>query len=251
MTTRRQRIARAFGHARGYEAQAQVQRRIADALADRIVALPLPSTPRILEIGCGTGFLTRALAARGIDGEWTITDLAPAMVARCRESLGEAPNRRFAVLDGEYGEPEGGPFDLVCSSLALQWFDHALPALRRWQRWLAPDGHCMVATLGPGSFGEWRAAHEAEGLEPGTPEFTQAETIAALPGWSVETTLLREHYADAASFLHALKTIGAATARPGHRPLAPAALRRVMTAFDRNGSGVTYEVVTASFVHAS
>ncbi|MEJ2409301.1 MAG: alpha/beta fold hydrolase [Novosphingobium sp.] len=241
---RRAHITKAFGAASDYDRHAHIQRKAAEALAHRIAALDLPDNPRILEIGCGTGFLTEALQARGIGGEWLITDISPAMIERCRARVGENPGRRFAVLDGEHGTVEGDPFDLICSSLALQWFDDAPAALQRLSGWLAPDGHCLVATLGPGSFREWRAAHEARGLTAGTPAFVPVETFTALAPKALTVEHLIEHHDDARSFLHAVKAIGAGTAHPAHRPLSRRELRAVMTAFEHEGCEVTYEVVT-------
>lgn len=244
------RVASAFALARDYDGQARVQRDVAEALADRIAALPLPASPRVLELGCGTGFLTQALIARGIGGNWLVTDLAPAMVERCKARVGETAHRCFAVLDGETGTPDG-PFDLICSSLALQWFDDGPAALIRMGNWLAPDGHLAVTTLGAGTFPEWRAAHAQEALEAGTPAFPPTEDFITLPGISTTVDLHRERHADARGFLRALKAIGAGTARPRHRPLAPAALRRVMAHFEAAGSVATYEVVTCHLQRAT
>ena len=244
MSDQRQRIARAFAGARHYDRHARVQREVAQGLAARIGALDLPARPRVLEIGCGTGFLTQALIDGGLGGEWLVTDIAPEMVARCRERVGDSPTRRFAVLDGEHDTPEGGPFDLICSSLALQWFEDASAALTRMAQWLAPGGHCMVTTLGPGSFAEWRAAHEAQGLLAGTPTFASVETFAAIHPEELLVETHVEDHANARAFLHAVKAIGAGTSDPSHRPLSPGALRAVMAAFDRSGGNVTYEVVT-------
>ena len=128
------RIAPAFAAARAYDAHARVQRAVAERLADRIAALPLPPAPRVLEIGCGTGFLTAALHQRGLGGPWLITDLAAPMVERCRARLGTRPATTFAVLDGEHGpRPAEAPFDLICASLAFQWFAD-LPGLVARQR---------------------------------------------------------------------------------------------------------------------
>jgi len=243
MSARGERIARAFAGARDYDRHARIQREVASDLAGRIAALDLPASPRVLEIGCGTGFLTRAMAEAGIGGRWMVTDIAPEMVERCRERLGGSEDRRFAVLDGEFGTPPDSPFDLICSSLALQWFEDAAAALSRMAGWLAPGGHCVVATLGPGSFAEWRAAHAAEGLVAGTPAFAPVADLARLDSaLTVENRI--ERHADARAFVHALKAIGAGTSAPGHRPLTPAELRRVMANFDRNGCSVTYEIVT-------
>lgn len=246
MTVPRERVARAFGAAHDYDGQARVQRVVAHGLAARIAALDIPADGRVLEIGCGTGFLTGALHAAGIApaGHWTISDLSPAMVERCRARIGEAPGRHFAALDGEYGTVRGGPFSLICSSLAVQWFDDAPRALARMAQWLAPGGHLVVATLGPGSFAEWRAAHAALDLAPGTPDFAPASAFEALRPAALDVERHVEHHGDARDFLHAVKGIGAGSARAGRRPLTPAQLRAVMAQFDRSGSEVTYEVVT-------
>ncbi|MFD2135437.1 hypothetical protein ACFSLT_09780 [Novosphingobium resinovorum] len=61
----------------------------------------------------------------------------------------------------------------------MQWFDDTPAALARLSQWLAPGGHLVVTTLGPRSFQEWRAAHEAEGIAPALPP-TPVEAFATL-----------------------------------------------------------------------
>lgn len=252
----RRQIREAFSAAQDYDRHARIQRVVARRLARRIAAQPLPECPRILEIGCGTGFLTEALIKEGITGDWLITDIAPDMVARCHarigEGAGEDGSRRFALLDGEYGDPgEAGPFDLVCSSLVMQWFDDPAAALARMLGWLAPGGQCLFATLASGSFAEWRGAHEAERLACGTPQFptlAQMEAVlAAARCGPLEVERLSEQHENALNFLHCLKAIGANTAAEGHRPLPPADLHRVMRRFEEGGAAVTYEVVTGHY----
>lgn len=237
----RRQVVEAFSAAADYDRHARVQRIVARALAARIAALPLPPAPRVLEIGCGTGFLTEALIEHGFATDGLITDISPEMVVRCRARVGEGGGRRFAVLDGEYGTPEGR-FDLVCSSLAMQWFDDHASAFARMRDWLLPGGQCIGTTLGAGSFAEWRRAHAAEGLEPGTPDFPPAESL---------TPQHIDRYVDkhdsALDFMRSLKAIGAHTAARRHRPLPPSALRRVMRNFEADGGAVSYEVVTCHY----
>src|SRR3546814_19490274 len=57
---RTDRIRRAFGTAAlGYEDSAGVQRIAAETLAKLAAQRRLPPVPRILELGCGTGWLTQ------------------------------------------------------------------------------------------------------------------------------------------------------------------------------------------------
>lgn len=250
-------VARAFDGAESYDVHARVQRDVAQGLARRIAALPLPVAPRVLEIGCGTGFLTQALHDSGLGGDWLVTDLAPAMLERARARLGALPARNaaprltFAQLDGENDTPPGGPFDLICASLATQWFASEPVALDRWRQWLAPGGQIMVATLGPGTFAPWRAAHAAEGLEAGTLRFTPPEELAAIGPSELLVEEHREPHPDARAFLRSVRGIGAGTAAPGHRPLSAAALRRVMQRFEAEGAIATYEVVTCQLERAT
>ena len=243
---RRDRIGAAFDAARDYDAHSPVQARIAASLARRIGTLALPREASVLEVGCGTGHLTEALAREDIGGTWLVTDLAPAMLDRARARLGDSPARRFAVLDGEHGPtPPEAPFDLVCSSLAFQWFEDAGRGAARLMDWVHPGGWLALATLGEATFHEWREAHAALGLQPGTVPLPTPGRIAALfPGAQVITETETETHADARDFLHALKAIGAATPAPGHRPLTPGTLRRVMRTFENAGATATYQAVT-------
>ena len=237
------RVAHAFARARDYDAHAHVQRRVAQALAARVERLGLPAGARVLEIGCGTGFLGAALLPRLPAARWTMTDIAEPMLARAAARLGGGGAIRFLALDGsDPGAVLGGArFDLVCSSLAAQWFPRLDEAVARQRALLAPGGTLLFATLAEGSFGEWRAAHAAAGAAPGTPDYPPAPALAAM-GLMVETEDFVERAASAAAFVRGLKAIGAGTPRPGHRPLAPAALRRVMAAFEEGGAAATYRI---------
>lgn len=162
---RNARVGARFGAAAArYDEHAPAQRITAGRLADAIGRLPLPPRPRILEIGCGTGLLTRALAARLGPADWTVTDISPAMLARARQGPPLPGTARYQVLDGEHPGDLPGGYDLICSSLAVQWFADLNGGLGRLAGLLAPGGHLAVATLAEGTFEEWRAAHDAVGL---------------------------------------------------------------------------------------
>jgi len=239
-------VARAFGAAAGYERHAQVQAAVAAELAQQ-VAQPGPREARLLEIGCGTGLLTRALIAEGMRGDWLVTDLAPEMVARCRAATVAlaGPRLHYAAMDGARPDA-GGPFDLIVSSLAFQWFGDPQAALARQADCLAPGGALCFATLLDGTFAEWNAAHAEVGARAGGLAYPTAAQLSAMaPPGGVWTMAVADHtiaYADARAFLRAVKGIGAGVARADHVPLSPATMRQVMGAFDRRGARATYRV---------
>lgn len=252
----RQQVSAAFGGAAGYSQNAGIQRTIASQLASRIAVIDLVSNPRILELGCGTGFLTRELIDRGLEGEWLITDKSPDMVERCANAVGASSGRTFAVLDGEYGMVDhNGTYDLICASMAMQWFDDLALAVGGIVQRLRPGGHLVFNTLAHGTFQEWRGAHHACGHSDGAVAYP---SVAAIKGmvepfgarhFSVSTQ--QETHHSAREFLGRLKAIGAATARRDHRPLWPAALKDVMAQFDHQGATVTYEVVTCHIIKSA
>ena len=91
-------VAQAFGRAADYDAHADVQRIVAGRLADRVATLALPAEARVLEIGCGTGFLGAALIDRLPGARWTMTDVAPAMLARAQARFAGRGGIAYAVM---------------------------------------------------------------------------------------------------------------------------------------------------------
>lgn len=246
------RVKAAFDAASGrYEQDAPVQRLAAQTLADLTgqwaAQWPMGKRPRILEIGCGTGLLTRAMAGVWPEADYVVTDLSERMVAQAASS--PIASGLFLAMDGEMPAFEGPWFDLIVSSLAFQWFEDLPRALDRLFAALRPGGHLFFSTMADRSFQEWRAAHAAHGLEAGTPAYpTLAElgrTLAHFP----DSALCDEDYpvawGSARAFLHHLRTIGATVPRPGRAPLPAAQLKRVMATFDNMGAVCTYHVAFA------
>lgn len=249
--THREKVRAAFEGADHYDEFGIVQRNVAEDLATALVKLNLPSEPKTLEVGCGTGFLTESMLRFGMPGDFVITDVAPAMIERTRNKIGDGPDIRYAVLDAEYGEPEGGPFDLICANLALQWFDDPRAAIGRMIDWLAPDGHLVVTILTSGTFAEWREACEAEGVKPGTPDFPEP---ADLKDWfpeAMRTAPSGHHYRmiykDAPAFITTLRGLGASTPADGYEPMKPRVLRKVMKRFEEDKALATFDVVTLHY----
>jgi malonyl-CoA O-methyltransferase len=229
-------VARAFAaHVKEYERNAQLQEKIAARLGG---LFPPLKQPKILEIGCGTGFLTRHLLNHYSHGDFLITDIVPEMVTECRAHYQSANGRaiRFSVMDGEAPNCDD-KFDLIALSMTLQWFTDPLEGLQRLKRLLSPGGHLLFATTGPESFPEWRAALDAGGLRhgmiamPHLPEVVEEETRVV-------------NYGSGVDFLKALKAIGATTPRPGYEPMSPGGLRAALRCLEQNHQArVTWQIV--------
>ena len=248
---RKQQLRLAFdAAASSYDASAPIQRAVAARLADRIAALPAPARPRILEIGCGTGFLSAALHANFAGARLTLTDLSPAMLDACRTRLDAPPDVDFRVMDGEQPDlPPEARFDLICSSLAFQWFEDLAGATDRLIGLLAPGGRLAFATLAEDTLVEWRKAHSQLGLEAGTQVFPSIHALSALAGGRVriEAERLVHVHSNARAFLDGLKAIGAQAPAPGRRPLGVKALKAAMARFEAGAGAATYHVAYGLF----
>jgi malonyl-CoA O-methyltransferase len=242
---RTERIRRAFGAAaEGYEDSAGVQAIVAETVAKLAAQRRVAAQARILEIGCGTGLLTRHIRAQWPEAELAVSDLAPEMVRQAARN--PMLSASFFTMDGEWPCFEGEWFDLILSSLAFQWFEDLPSALERLFALLRPGGSLIFSTMADRSFAEWRAAHEELGLTAGTPDYPSLDALKALAAGYPDGAAFDEDYAvefgSARAFLKHLKGIGATVAAEGRAPLSPAQLRQVSRAFEAGGARATYHV---------
>jgi malonyl-CoA O-methyltransferase len=235
LSRRSAEIAARFGaRAESYELHAGLQRAVADRLAR---LLPELASPRVLELGCGTGLLSRHLIKRYPQGSFVLTDVAPAMIAQCRRNLAPSGTQHISFEGMDAGEAGGhAELDLIVSSMTLHWLADPVASLERLRQFLAPGGVMLYATLGTDSFAEWRAVLASEGLASGLAD------ISPLPGLLEEERLVPD--ADTLSFLSRMKAVGGLTPREGYAPLTPGALRRAIRATDaRFGGRITWHIV--------
>jgi SAM-dependent methyltransferase len=95
----------------------------------------------VLEIGCGTGQLTRQLARRAFD--LTAIDIGTAMVRAAQGNVADA-TARFQVSSFE-DFADIGPFDLIVSATAFHWIDPGV-GLAKAARLLRPSGWLALLT---------------------------------------------------------------------------------------------------------
>jgi ubiquinone/menaquinone biosynthesis C-methylase UbiE len=102
---------------------------------------------RVLDVGCGTGVLAAALAARGAR-VWAL-DAEPAMLAVARERIPSGVGLKEGRAEAL--PFKDGWFDRVVMRLSLHLFDRRA-ALVEARRVLGPDGRLAIATFDPAHF---------------------------------------------------------------------------------------------------
>jgi malonyl-CoA O-methyltransferase len=230
---RKARIASAFSRAHNYDEHAHIQK---DAAKQLMEFLPDQQQPDILEIGCGTGFLTDYLIERYPDGSFLVSDLSSEMVKRCQEKFLDTSNIHFQCMDGEFPDASRS-YDLIVSSMAVQWFSDPLEGLGRLTALLKPEGQLYYTTLGNASFAEWKEALAAVSAPSGIMQ------IPLWPGVFYESKI-RHKYQRAEHFLRSLKKIGAGQSRENYEKLSSVLLRKACAHFNRSSSGqVTWHIV--------
>lgn len=120
---------------------------ITNAMAD----LTFSADDRVLDIGCGDGFLTRMIAGLTPDGFVVGVDASPRMILAATGSA-ESGSRRpdFVVADACY-LPFGPTFDAVVSFNALHWVPQQARALGQIAAVLKPGGRATVQMVCAGA----------------------------------------------------------------------------------------------------
>ena len=113
--------------------------------AEVLAGLDLAGTERVLDVGCGDGRVTAAIAARVPGGSVLGVDPSPAMIALATERFGPAehPNLRFEAGDART-LPYRAAFDLVVSFNALHWVPEQDAVLGSIRAALKPDGRAVL-----------------------------------------------------------------------------------------------------------
>lgn len=248
---RKQRISDAFGAAADhYDDHAEPQRRAAARIAH--MAESLGPAGRILEIGCGTGLLTRRIALLWPEAELIATDLSRAMVDIAAARIGGMAT--FQTMDGEWPQGQGASIDLILSNLAFQWFADIPGAVGRLMALLRPGGRIVFSTMGQGSLRNWRNAHMACGFTSGVPDYPSIGAMRDMLAPFGTVYLIEERVPlerqGALALIEHLRGIGAVVPGEGHRPLGAKALRQVMAAFDRAGGADDYVIQFAQVTKA-
>ncbi len=218
----KQRIAGNFSRAAStYDNAATLQRRVALKLIDTI---PDAEFQSVLDLGAGTGMHSCSLAKRYPQAFVTGMDLAMGMLRFARNQSTLTPALGWCSGDIESLPFKPDSFDLVFSSLAIQWCNLDRVLLEAWQS-IRPGGFFVFSTLSDGSMDEldsaWKAISEPNRVNQfDSVKHQCARTVASdfqIKSFHSESETL--YYADLLSLLRELKALGVNTVLSGNQGL--------------------------------
>ncbi len=237
-----------------YDASAELQREVADRLLERLDWVKLQPAD-VLELGCGTGYCTRALEQRYRKARVWALDIAEAMLVSSRKDGGWFGKTRYVCGDAQSLPVADQSVDLLFSNLTLQWCDDLNATFAEFQRVLRPGGMVMFTTFGPDTLNELRAAWAAVDGHSHVNRFLDMHDVgdamlrAGLGEPVMDVDRITVHYEAVRGLMRDLKAIGAHNVTAG-RPQGLTGRRRfvaVEKAYEslRGEAGLpaSYEVV--------
>ena len=248
----KQRIAFNFSRAAStYDEAATLQKLVA--------AEVMQSTPEeasvvsVLDLGAGTGSHSQALSLRYPEAHVTGMDLAMGMLEFAREQTSDISSLHWCSGDIEALPFKSDSFDLVYSSLAIQWCQLER-VLREVERVLVPGGQFVFSTLADGSLQEldqaWQAIAETNRVNRFDVSEHQHQQVMESP---LQVISFRQQpetlfYPDVVSLLKELKALGVNTVLSGSQGLMTRTkLQGLQQAYEvfrtEAGLPLTYQVV--------
>ncbi|MGA2160716.1 MAG: methyltransferase domain-containing protein [Methanoregula sp.] len=134
--------------------------------------IDLSGSEKVLDIGCGEGTVTAALAKRVPEGSVLGIDLSPDMIRFAREQFPQDAHPNLSFAEGDVQVLGfSGEFDIVFSNAALHWvYDHG-PVLAGIARALRSGGRMIVQMGGKGNAAQVLVALDVMRADPGWSQY--------------------------------------------------------------------------------
>ena len=201
-----------------YDQAAHLQRAVGQALLQTI--RPTALQGRVMDLGCGTGFLSGELLAGGWckASDLLAVDIALSMVAAARDKLvGPYQKPYYLCADAEQLPFADNSIQYIFSNLAVQWCRQLAVAAAEFRRVLCPGGYIHFTTFGPKTLHELKAAWQTVDDYQHVIDFYSEKAIwailqqAGLTDISVQSQLYINYYPSVKGLLQELKNLGAQT----------------------------------------
>lgn len=241
--------------AKSYDNSAILQEEVQNRLLQRLTYIRhRPGT--IVDIGCGTGKGIRELQKTYRDARVYGIDLAHEMLLQTRSRQRWFSRTRLLTADMEQLPFADQSYDMVYSSLALQWCNDLAATLREFARISRSGALLLFSSFGPATLQELAASWQALDDHPHVHRFVDMHDVGDImlaSGFSqpvVDAETIRMEYDSFRGVLEDIKDIGASNADVSRRRglMTPAQLKRLEQCYRDQGYEqgkfiATYEVV--------
>lgn len=197
-----------------YDAAAVLQRQTGENMLERLELVKLQPEV-ILDIGCGTGVATAALAKRYKKSRIIALDFASAMLKQTRRHASWRRKPACVCGDAEQLPIADASVDLIFSNATIQWCNDLERTFAGFLRVLKPGGLIMFTTFGRDTLKELRLAwaatdgHSHVSPFPDLHDVGDALMRAGFADPVVDVDRLTLTYPDVRGLMQDLKQIGA------------------------------------------
>jgi malonyl-CoA O-methyltransferase len=207
-------ISKAFNqHAKDYELAAKVQQEIGERLLERLHYLKMVPQ-RILDLGCGPGFFSCALAQMYPKAQIVGVDIAQLMLMQARKKY--SWRRKWPLVAANMTQLPfaSGVFDLVFANQVIHWGESLPQVFRELNRVMNTNGCLMFTTLGPDTFKELKTAWAEVNTYAHVNEFPDMHDVGDCLMSEhflepvVDMEMLEVHYESLSKLLQSLKAQG-------------------------------------------
>lgn len=203
-----------------YDAVADLQRRVGQGLLRQIIKQNLTGT--VLDIGCGTGFLSYELTGAENIAQLIGLDIALPMLHTTRQKVG-ADKLWLICADAELLPLQTQVVNHIVSNLALQWCEDLPRVFADFKRVLKPDGQLLFSTFGAKTLQELKAAWGKVDNYSHVNHFYNGNEIAfflqqtGFKQIEIDSKVYLSQYESAFDLMCELKAIGAHNVTAGRR----------------------------------
>ncbi|MEN1934636.1 malonyl-ACP O-methyltransferase BioC [Paenibacillus sp. 102] len=233
------------GAAVSYDQYASVQKKMAQQLLSIMKKhYHNMSSIRILELGCGTGYLTEQLAVSFPNATITAIDFAESMiaVAKTRNYVESVTFRCEDIEQLTLGES----FDVIISSATFQWLNDLQTTLKNLYRYLFEGGLLLFSTFGEQTFQELHTAFQSAKEEKNiqsiasvgqrflTREQLQDVCESVTGDVHVSETCYIEKFTTVRGFLQSIRKVGATNSNAESYCQSPSIFRTMLRIYERD-----------------
>jgi len=197
-----------------YDGAAVLQREIAKRMGERLDYIKAQPN-RVLDVGCGTGYITKDLLQRYPKAEVIALDLAHSMARKSLEQGSWLRKPKALCADAEALPFAEDSVDFVISSLMLQWSNDLGKVFSGFHHVLAPNGLLLFSTFGPETLTEIRQSWSEVDDHPHTSHFPDMHEIgdallqAGFQDPVTDMEMITMTYANVRQLMRDIKEIGA------------------------------------------